>query len=159
MRTFAWEDPLRVARSAAGMSGLELVEAIADGSLPPPPAAEMLDMRILEVAHGRTLFGMEPQEWMYNLMGSLHGGVLATLLDTCMGCAVHTTLPARFGFTTGDLQVRYTRPIRAGEGLVLAEGSVVHRGSRTATTEGRVYLATDETQLFAHASSGCVILR
>jgi uncharacterized protein (TIGR00369 family) len=157
-RTFEWENPLRVARSAAGMSGLELLEAIADGSLPPPPVAQMLGIRILEVEHGRALFGMEPHEWMYNPMGSVHGGVLATILDTSMGCAVHTTLPAGVGFTTGDLQVRYTRAIRDGEGLVLAEGCVVHRGSRTATAEGRLYLAADETVLFAHASTGCVIL-
>jgi uncharacterized protein (TIGR00369 family) len=75
-----------------------------------------------------------------------------------MGCAIHTTLPADVAYTTADLQVRYTRALRAGQGLVLAEGRVVHRGSRTATAEGRLYLAADEDVLFAHASTGCVIL-
>lgn len=158
-RTFEWEDPLQAARSAAGMSGLELMRAIADGSLPPPPVAQMLGMRILEAEDGRALFGLEPQEWMYNPIGSVHGGIAATILDSCMGCAVHTTLPEGIGYTTADLQVRYTRSMRAGEGLVLAEGTVVHRGSRTATAEGRLFLAADGSTLFAHASTGCVILR
>ena len=75
-----------------------------------------------------------------------------------MGCAIHTTLPAGVGYTTTDLHVRYTRAMHAGQGLVLAEGNVVHSGSRTATAEGRLYLAGDEDVLFAHASAGCVIL-
>ena len=95
---------------------------------------------------------------MYNPLGSVHGGVAATLLDTCMGCAVHTTLPAGRGYTTTDLQVRYLRAMRADQGRVLAEGTVVHAGRRTATAEGRIYLQDDESVLLAHGSTGCVIL-
>jgi len=159
VRTFAWEDPLQAAERAANMSGLEFMRAIAAGSLPPPPVAQMLGMRLVEVGEASALFSLEPQEWMYNPIGSVHGGVAATLLDSCMGCAVHTTLPAGVRYTTTDIQVRYLRPLRAGQGLVLAEGRVVHSGSRTATAEGRLYLAQDEEALFAHASTGCVILR
>jgi uncharacterized protein (TIGR00369 family) len=159
VRTFAWEDPLQAAERAASMSGLEFMTAIAAGTLAPPPVAQMLGMRLVEVGEGSALFSLEPQEWMYNPIGSVHGGVAATLLDSCMGCAVHTTLPAGVRYTTTDIQVRYLRPMRAGQGLVLAEGRVVHSGSRTATAEGRLYLAQDEGALFAHASTGCVILR
>ena len=108
---------------------------------------------------GRAVFALEPTEWMYNPIGSVHGGVAATILDSCMGCAVHTTLDPGVGYTTTDLQVRYLRSMRAGGGRVLAEGRVVHSGRRTATAEGRLYLQDDETVLFAHASTGCVILR
>jgi uncharacterized protein (TIGR00369 family) len=157
-RTFAWEDPLDAAHTAAGHSGLEFMRAIIDGTLPAPPIAQMLGMSLVAVGEGRAVFGLEPDEWMYNPIGSVHGGVAATILDSCMGCAIHTTLPAGVGYTTTDLHVRYTRAMHAGQGLVLAEGNVVHSGSRTATAEGRLYLAGDEDLLFAHASAGCVIL-
>jgi uncharacterized protein (TIGR00369 family) len=91
--------------------------------------------------------------------GAPADGVAATILDSCMGCAVHTTLDRGVGYTTTDLQVRYLRPMRAGDGRVLAEGRVVHAGRRTATAEGRLYLEDDPTVLLAHASTGCIILR
>ena len=104
------------------------------------------------------MFAMEPAEWMYNPIGSVHGGVAATLLDSCMGCAVHTTLEAGVGYTTTDLQVRY---IRAHERIAPAACSrrarVVHSGRRTATAEGRLFVESDG-RLLAHASTGCVIL-
>ena len=100
---------------------------------------------------------MEPAEWMFNPLGAVHGGVAASILDSCMGCAVHTTLAAGVGFTTTDLQVRYIRAMDEDTGQVLAEGRVVHRGRRTATAEGRLFSAGDE-RLIAHASTGCIIL-
>jgi uncharacterized protein (TIGR00369 family) len=159
LRTVEWEDPRELASEASGMAGLEFMRLVADGTRPPPPIARLLDMSIVEVGPGRAVFAMEPAEWMYNPIGSVHGGVAATILDSCMGCAVHTTLPAGVGYTTTDLQVRYLRSMRAGGGRVLAEGRVVHAGRRTATAEGRLFLEEDETVLFAHASTGCVILR
>jgi uncharacterized protein (TIGR00369 family) len=95
---------------------------------------------------------------MYNPIGSVHGGVAATLLDSCMDCAVHSTLEAGVGYTTTDLQVRYIRPMSADTGRVLAEGRLVHAGRRTATAEGRLTTEDGET-LLAHATTGCVILR
>ena len=94
---------------------------------------------------------------MYNPIGSVHGGIAATLLDSCMGCAVHTTLPAGVGYTTSDLQVRYIRGMTAETGPVLAEGIVVHAGRRTATAEGRLFVK-DTEQLLAHGTTGCVVL-
>ncbi len=159
VRSFEWADPALIAAGAEGLSGLETMQAIFDGALPPPPFASALGISVAEVGPGRAVFAIEPAEWMYNPLGSVHGGVAATLLDSCMGCAVHTTLDAGVGYTTTDLQVRYLRGMRAGSGRVLAEGRVVHAGRRTATAEGRLYLEEDPGVLFAHASTGCAILR
>jgi uncharacterized protein (TIGR00369 family) len=134
------------------------MRAIIDGTLPPPPIAQLLDFTIVEVDEGRALFAMEPAEWMYNPIGSVHGGVAATMLDSCMGCAVHSTLESGVRYTTGDLQVRYIRAMTDTTGRVLAEGRAVHVGRRTATAEGRLFVERDET-LIAHASTGCLILR
>jgi len=159
MRTFSWVDPQEAASRAIELSGLELMKAIISGAQPPPPIAQLLGMSVLEVEQGRAVFALEPAEWMYNPIGSVHGGVAATILDSCMGCAVHTTLEAGLAYATTDLQVRYLRSMRAGDGRVLAEGKVVHRGARTATAEGRLFLAEDPQVLLAHGSSGCVVLR
>jgi uncharacterized protein (TIGR00369 family) len=157
-RSFSWEDPAATAAAAVELPGLECMRAIIDGRLPPPPIARLLDFTIFEVEDGRAVFAMEPAEWMYNPIGSVHGGIAATILDSCMGCAVHTTLEAGIGYTTTDLQVRYIRAMSDASGRVLAEGRVVHRGRRTATAEGRLFLESDET-LLAHGTTGCAILR
>ena len=157
-RTFGWSDPVAAAARGRSLSGLEFLRGIASGTLAPPPVAELLGFTLPTVEPGRAVFAMEPAEWMYNLIGSVHGGIVATLLDSCMGCAVHTTLPAGVGYTTTDLQVRYIRAMSADTGRVLAEGSVIHSGSRTATAEGRLSAEADG-RLIAHASTGCVIFR
>jgi uncharacterized protein (TIGR00369 family) len=155
-RTFSWLDPDALAAQARSLPGLEAMAGIVAGTLPPPPIAAMLGFEIVAAEPGRAVFAMEPAEWMYNPLGSVHGGVAATLLDSCMGCAVHTTLAAGVGYTTSDLQVRYIRALRASSGRVLAEGSVVHAGRRTATAEGRLFGEADGT-LFAHATTACLI--
>jgi len=157
-RTFNWHDPLDTAARARSMSGLEYMAAIAAGTLPPPPIAELMGFSLVEVQEGRAVFALEPAEWMYNPIGSVHGGVAATLLDSCMGCAVNSTLPDGATYTTTDLQVRYVRAMGSDTGRVLAEGTVVHSGTRTATAEGRLFVEADG-KLIAHASTGCVILR
>jgi uncharacterized protein (TIGR00369 family) len=157
-RSFSWEDPAATADAALVLPGLESMQAIVDGTLPPPPIARLLDFELVEVQEGRALFAMQPAEWMYNPIGSVHGGIAATILDSCMGCAVHTTLEAGVGYTTTDLQVRYIRAMSDTTGRVLAEGRVIHRGKRTATAEGRLFVESDE-RLLAHGSTGCVILR
>jgi uncharacterized protein (TIGR00369 family) len=157
-RTFSWEDPLPLAAAAAdGRTGLEFIRAVGAGELPAPPIAQLLGMEIDEVAEGRAVFALTPAEWMFNPIGSVHGGIAATLLDSCMGCAVHTTLPARTGYTTGDLQVRYLRGMSAETGRVLAEGTAVHVGRRQATAEGRLYVESTG-KVIATATTGCVII-
>ncbi len=157
-RSFSWEDPSATAAASVELSGLERMRAIIDGTLAPPPIARLLDFTILEVEHGRALFAMQPGEWMYNPLGSVHGGIAATLLDSCMGCAVHTTLDPGVAYTTTDLQVRYIRAMSSDTGRVLGEGRVVHAGKRTATAEGRLFVESDRS-LIAHATTGCIVLR
>ena len=96
------------------MTGLEIIEALAAGDIPRPPLAELLDMSIDDVAPGRVTFGLDVDERLYNPLGSVHGGVLSTLLDSAMGCAVHTTLPEELTFTTVELHVNFVRAVRAG---------------------------------------------
>jgi uncharacterized protein (TIGR00369 family) len=157
-RSFSWEDPAATAAAALELPGLQCMQAIGGGSSVPSTIARLLDFELVEVQDGRALFAMQPAEWMYNPIGSVHGGIAATILDSCMGCAVHTTLEAGVGYTTTDLQVRYIRAMSDTTGRVLAEGRVVHRGKRTATAEGRLFAESDE-RLLAHGSTGCVILR
>jgi uncharacterized protein (TIGR00369 family) len=155
-RTFSWQDPAAAAQAGLQLAGLDYILSIVRGLLPPPPIAELLGFQIVEAEEGRAVFAMEPAEWMYNPLGSVHGGVAATLLDSCMGCAIHTTLPAGVGYTTSDLQVRYIRAMGERTGRVLAEGKVLHSGRRTATAEGRLFVESDE-RLLAHGTTGCVV--
>ena len=157
-RSFSWRDPAAAAAEGLALPGLDYVRGIADGTFAPPPIAELFGFEIVEAEPGRAVFGVEPAEWMYNPIGSVHGGVAATLLDSCMGCAIHTTLEAGTGYTTSDLQVRYIRAMSAATGTVLAEGRVVHLGRRMATAEGTLFVAGDG-KLLAHATTACVILR
>jgi uncharacterized protein (TIGR00369 family) len=157
-RSFSWSDPAALAAETQRRSGIDYMRAIASGELPPPPVAELLGMQILEVEPGRVVFGLEPAEWMYNPIGSVHGGIAATLLDTCMGCALHSTLDAGTGWATSDLHVRYIRPMTLDTGRVLAEGRVVHAGRRSATAESYIRAERDGT-LIAHATCGFTIMR
>jgi uncharacterized protein (TIGR00369 family) len=154
--TISWEDPLAGAARAAGLSGLDALRAIGAGELPPPPIALLLGMHPVEVEEGRAVFAVEPGERHYNPIGAVHGGLAATLLDTAMGCAVQSTLPAGAGYTTLELKVNFTRPIRRETGRVLCEGEIVHRGGRVATAEGRV-IAEETGKLLAHGTTTCLI--
>jgi uncharacterized protein (TIGR00369 family) len=156
-RTFSWADPLATARAAGEMSGLEAIRAIMDGELPPPPIASLLDFRITHAERGRVIFALQPAEWMYNPIGSVHGGIASTLLDSALGCAVHTVLDAGVQYATSDLHVRFVRAMRADTGRVLADCHVVHAGRRLATAEGQL-VAEDGGTLFAHATTSCLIL-
>jgi uncharacterized protein (TIGR00369 family) len=156
-RTVTWADPSGLAAAGMQLAGLDFLRRISEGELPPPPIATLVGARIAEVQEGRCLFELEPAEWMYNPIGSVHGGIAATLLDSCMGCAVHSTLPAGVGYTTTDLHVRYVRGMSADTGRVLAEGRVIHSGRRLATAEGRLTVAATGT-LIAHATTGCAVI-
>jgi uncharacterized protein (TIGR00369 family) len=156
-RTFGWSDPLATATAVRDLSGLDAIRKVAAGELPPPPIASLLGMTITHVDRGHVIFALEPAEWMYNPIGSVHGGVAATMLDSSLGCAVHTTLDAGVAYTTSDLHVRYVRALSASSGRVLAESRVVHSGRRLATAEGRLY-GEGDGKLFAHGSTSCLIL-
>jgi uncharacterized protein (TIGR00369 family) len=156
-RTITWEDPLDSFAAAAGMSGLEYLRAIGEGRLPKPPIAELMGIDGIEVGEGRAVFAAVPAEYHYNPIGVVHGGLAMTLLDSAMGCAVQTILPAGTAYTTLEAKVNFARPMTRDTGRVLSEATVVHRGRTVAIAEGRVY-AEETGKLLAHGTSTCLIL-
>jgi uncharacterized protein (TIGR00369 family) len=157
-RTVTWEDPAPVRIMGGVRSGLELMRAIAAGELPPPPVARLLGFDLVEVEEGRVVFAMPPAEEHLNPLGTVHGGVLSTLLDSAMGCAVHTTLPAGALYTTLELKVNFLRPALPGGGELRAEGRVVHAGGTVALAEAQIVDAVTG-KLIAHATSTCMLKR
>jgi uncharacterized protein (TIGR00369 family) len=155
-RTVTWEDPHIGAQAGAGMAGLDYLRALVAGKFPPPPLAQTVGFSLVEVAEGRAVFAIEPMEFHYNPSGAVHGGVACTLLDSAMGCAVHTTLPAGVGYTTVELKVNLVKGITVRTGLLHAEGRIIHRGNRIATAEG--HLRGSDGRLYAHGTTTCIIL-
>jgi uncharacterized protein (TIGR00369 family) len=156
-RTYTWADPVELAVAAGDRDGLQFMHDIAAGLLPAPPIMETLAVSAVEAERGRVVFSLDPAEWHYNPIGSVHGGVLATLLDSAAGCAVHSTLPAGVGYTSLDLLVKFLRPVSLQCGTLRCEGVVLSAGSRTALAEARLTDAAG--RLLAHATSTCMILR
>ena len=155
-RTFTWQDPAEIFAAAAGMSGLEFLQAIGEGRLPQPPMAKLMGFEGVEAEEGRVVFSVVPEEYHYNPIGVVHAGLALTLLDSAMGCAVQSTLPAGLGYTTLETKVNLTRPITKETGRVVCEGKVLHPGRTAATAEGRV-IAEDTGKLLAHGTSTCLI--
>jgi len=137
------------------LSGLEFMQGILEGRFPPAPIALALKFKLTEVEHGRTVYEGVPEFAFYNPISSVHGGYAATLLDSCMGCAVHTTLPAGKAYTTLEFKINFVRAMTVETGRVRAEGRVIHPGSRAATAEGNLYDARGK--LLAHATTTCLI--
>lgn len=154
-REVSWEDPMTTAKGVQGRTGIAFLRAILDGTLPPAPIQRTLGFDLIAVEEGLARFQMTPGEYLYNPMNGVHGGVACTLLDSAMGCAVMSTLDEKTGYLTADIVVHLTRPISVDTGPMVAEGRVVHRGSRMATAEGR--LTDKEGRLLAHATATCVL--
>lgn len=156
-RTFSWENPMVGAQAAMTMSGLEYLQAMVRGELPPPPMMALMNIGAGDIEEGRVVFTVDPAEYHYNPIGSVHGGVACTLFDSAMGCAVHSMLPAGVGYTTLELKVNFLRPLSVDTGRVLCEGKVIHVGSRVATAEGKLFDAAGK--LYGHATTTCIIFR
>jgi uncharacterized protein (TIGR00369 family) len=156
-RELVWQDPLPTAAAGATMTGMEYMTAIVEGRVPPPPIAVTMRIKPIELGEGRAVFAGEPGEEHYNPIGVVHGGYAATLLDSALGCAVHTTLPAGVGYTSLGLEAKYVRPITRDSGRVLCEAHVLYRGRRQATAEARM-TAADSGKLLAHGVATCMIL-
>ena len=139
----------------AGRTGLDMMQAMVRGELPYPPIARTLDFLLLEVDDGRALFQGTPGPAHLNPMGGIHGGWYATLLDSALGCAVHTKMPAGRAYTTAELSVNLVRAIGNKAPRVRAEGKVIHCGRQLATAEARLY-GPDGT-LYAHATTTCLV--
>lgn len=138
------------------LSGLDFLRAIVSGELPAPPIGRTLNFGPISVEKGRVAFQGEPLADFYNPIGSIHGGWAATLLDSCMGCAVHSALPAGRGYTTIELKLNMVRAMSKDTGPVRAEGWIVHVGRQIATAEGR--LTGADGKLYAHGSTTCLVL-
>jgi len=154
-RTFSWSDPAVIGSQSAGRSGLDLLRAMISGDLPGPPVMHMLGVERIEAEEGRVGVFMSPQEFHYNPLGTVHGGVLATLLDTATGCAVHSTLPAGIGYTSLDLTTKFLRPVTVNSGTLHCVGTVMSRGRTMALAEAR--LTDAKGRLVAYATSSCLL--
>jgi len=156
-RTFTWEDPTEGAQKAQQMSGFDYLQAMNDGRIPLPPLLHTLDFKVDHMEPGEVIFSFQPQEFHYNPIGSVHGGVISAILDSAMGCSLHSLLPAGVGYTTLELKVNFLKAVNIQSGILKATGKVIYSGSRTALTEAR--LTDDKGVVYAHATSTCMILK
>ena len=155
-RTYSWSDPLARLGEMAELTGLEAMQKMAAGELPPPPIANTLDFRLVEVERGRVVFECEPAEFHYNPIGVVHAGLAATLLDSAMGCAFVSTLGPGTRWTTLELKANFTRALTMETGTIRCTGTVVHPGRTVATTGARI--EDPQGRLCAHATSTILVL-
>jgi uncharacterized protein (TIGR00369 family) len=139
----------------ATMTGLEQLEAVFGGQLPPPPIAETIGMDSFTLEPGAVTVTLTPAVRHYNPLGTVHGGVISTLLDTAAACSVHSTLAVGESYTSLDLTVKFLRAVTASSGLLSCRGRVIQRGRRTALAEAQLFDGSD--RLVAHATSSCMI--
>ena len=154
--TVTWQDPMPIAQAGRSMTGIEFLRAIRDRKLPSPPIAMLLGFDLVEVESGHAVFEITPGERHYNPIGVVHGGLAMTLLDSCMGCAVQTHMPAGQTYTTLEAKTNLVRAITAETGKLRAIGKTLHVGKRMATAEGRLEDAAGK--LYAHATTTCIVL-
>ena len=155
-RVVTWEDPGVGAALALELNGLDYLRGIADGCIPAPPIATLLGLGIAEVEPGRVTFSLDVGEHLYNPIGSVHGGVFCTLLDSAMACAVHSTLGPGQAYTTLELKVNLVKPLTVHTPRVVATGQLLSAGRRVATASGQI-TGPDGT-LYAHATTTCLII-
>ena len=154
------EDEMPAGKDAPGryaLSGLEYMQQLMAGELPPSGMAHLMNFRLVEVSEGRAVFSVEPDERHYNGLGIAHGGLAATLLDSALGCAINTMMPPGRIFTTLEMKINYVRPMRRETGVVRCEASVIHVGGRVASAEGRIIDAGGK--LYAHGTATCMLFR
>ena len=155
-RTYDYDTRPVDLQSMAGMTGLEYIQKVFSRELPGATIAYTLDFYPVEVELGRAVFGGEPSEFVYNPIGSVHGGYAAAILDTVLGCSIQTMLKAGQGYTTVELKVNYVRAMTDKTGFVRAEGKIVHVGKSLATAEAKLF-GRDDGKLYAHGSTTCFV--
>jgi uncharacterized protein (TIGR00369 family) len=154
-RTITWQDPMIGAQRAMTMKGLDYIQAMIDGEIPPPPIIALMDMTLVSAEEGTVTFTCEPNESHYNPIGTVHGGFVCTVLDSVAGCAVQSTLAAGLGYTSLEIKVNYLRGVSATSGTLTAVGRVVKPGSRVAFAEGVV--TDSEGRVVATATSTLLV--
>lgn len=154
-RTIEWEDQSGVTTEARRLSGAEFFDAMRRGKLPKPPFTQLIGIDLFDEGQGTFRMSLTPDECHYNPMGCVHGGILATLLDSVMSGAVHTVLPAGRAYLTIEMSVYFLRPVFEQSGEIMAEGKVVSAGHQIATAEGRIVDSVGD--LCATGSATCLI--
>jgi uncharacterized protein (TIGR00369 family) len=154
-RTFTWDDPKPGAAAAQTMAGLDYLNAMFSGAMPAPPIMKLMNIQMISAEPGKILMQLPIGEYHYNPIGSIHGGVAATILDSVMGCAVHSTLPAGRVYSTLEIKINYLRPMSDALGTVTAHGWVVNAGRKAAFAEGKLVDATGK--LYATGSTTCAV--
>jgi uncharacterized protein (TIGR00369 family) len=141
---------------AATLSGVEFIQGMLDGIYPAPPFAETTDLWPISVEAGKVVFEARPSKKFYNPMGIVHGGWISLLIDTVMGCAVHSSLKAGQAYTTLEMKTTFVRSVLESTGVLRCEGVLLHSGSRTASSEGKIFDGSG--RLVAHGSETCLIM-
>jgi len=154
-RTYEWGDPLEGAAKAKSMSGFEYLTAINNDEIPPPPLMVTLGFEKPDIKQGEATFYFKPEEYHYNPIGSVHGGVVSAILDSVMGCTLQTTLPTGVGYTTLELKVNFLKAVSYQTGRMIATGRIIHSGKSTALIEGS--LADEKGTVYAHGVSTCML--
>jgi uncharacterized protein (TIGR00369 family) len=139
------------------MSGLEFLRGLKEGSIKEPPISMLIGAAVAEVEEGRVVFELTPEEYHCNPFGTVHGGIACSMLDAATGSAVYSMLPAGVGYTSIDLKINYIRPVMVKTGRMLAEGRIIHMGTRVAVAEGR--FTDGKGRLYAFGLSTCMIFR
>lgn len=156
-RTYTWQDPILGASRAKTLSGMEYLQAMDRDEIPLPPFLDTLGMGKPLLEKGKVAFPFEPKEYHYNPVGCVHGGVITAVLDSAMGCTVHSLLPAGTGYSTLELKVNFVGMVTLKNKGLLAIGRVIHLGKSTALVEAD--LKDDEGKVYAHATSTCMIFK
>jgi len=156
-RTITWADPFAAMRAAPGKTGLQLLKEMQEGRIPPPPIAVLMGFAAVDFEAGKAVFEGDPAEYLYNPIGVVHGAFAMALLDSALGCAVHSTLGVGERYTSLETKVNFVRPITLDTGRVRCEGTVLHRGTTVGTAEGKV-IAVESGKLLAHGTTTCLII-
>ena len=155
VRIVTWEDPRTPAREARRLSGAAFFDAMRRGKIPEPPFGKLLGIDMFDAGEGFFMMSLQPQEIHYNPMGCVHGGILATLLDSVMSASVHTSLSADRGYLTSEINVQFLRPVFTGTGEIMASGHLVSLDEHVALAEGKIFDSGDT--IYAKATATCVV--
>lgn len=156
-RTYHWEETSKGIEAITSISGLDYLNAMHAGTLPLSPLVKTLDFAVDHIEKGKVVFSFSPQEFHYNPLGSVHGGVISALLDSAMGCTLHSVLEAGYVYTTLELKTNFLKAITVRTGALKAIGKILHAGSRTALLEA--VIMDNAGKIYAHGTSTCMILK
>ena len=154
-RTYTWADPSQTAQAGKTMAGIDFLRAMRDGALDQCSFQQTTDYKLIEVEEGRVVFEGRPGEYLLNPLGAIHGGYFAGMLDSALGCAIQSRLPAGHTYTTLEFKLNMVRPLPSDGRVIRAIGEIVHPGRKIATSEA--HLEDIDQKLYAHGTCSCMI--